>query len=62
MWELFNDFVILTGENTSFKESLLVMRNIPSSNRNITSAYSLHVPIQEVLVTKSLLDFFCFNN
>ena len=56
----YDDFSILTRESKKFllelKESLLIMRDKPSLNRNITSAPI--VPIRQDLVIRSLLEFY----
>ena len=53
----YDDFSILTRESKAFllelKESLLIMRDKPSLNRNI-------VPILQGLVTRSLQEFYLF--
>ena len=57
----YEDFSILTRENKKFllelKESLLLMRDKPSLNRNITSA---PLCLWQGLVTRSLVEFYLF--
>ena len=58
----YDNFSILTHENKKFllelKESLLIMRDEPSLNRNITSA-PLYL-VRQGLAIRSLLEFYLF--